>query len=251
MSGAVLTSFGNPAVRRSPGLIRLPARIYCPPGFLGEGVANFLLPGHRRLRVHPRSAVRATVRGVSVLLGTATLESSQVVTRISLGSLVLGDLRGRALIRAGYGTARSGCTLVVLEGELRMPNRLLGCGRAIRVSATGDQEVVPVPRLLLPPPLHSDDRCGSDGSETESSWMARDLEILAGTAMKPEAGPTRVSNLDGVVRDFLRREQEILQRLHALVPRLGAGSRSGTTTLALLLVAFGALFAEAYLFRRA
>ncbi len=39
----------------------------------------------------------------------------------------------------------------------------------------------------------------------------------------------------------------LLERL----PRLGAGSRSGTTTLALLLVAFGALFAEAYLFRRA
>jgi hypothetical protein len=39
----------------------------------------------------------------------------------------------------------------------------------------------------------------------------------------------------------------LLERL----PRLGVGSRSGTTTLALLLVAFGALFAEAYLFRRA
>jgi len=39
----------------------------------------------------------------------------------------------------------------------------------------------------------------------------------------------------------------LLQRL----PKLGAGSSSGATTLALLLVAFGALFAEAYLFRRA
>jgi Ca-activated chloride channel family protein len=39
----------------------------------------------------------------------------------------------------------------------------------------------------------------------------------------------------------------LLQRL----PVLGAGSGSGATTLALLLVAFGALFAEAYLFRRA
>jgi Ca-activated chloride channel family protein len=39
----------------------------------------------------------------------------------------------------------------------------------------------------------------------------------------------------------------LLQRL----PKLGAGSSSSATTLALLLVAFGALFAEAYLFRRA
>ena len=39
----------------------------------------------------------------------------------------------------------------------------------------------------------------------------------------------------------------LLQRL----PKLGAVSNSGATTLALLLVAFGALFAEAYLFRRA
>jgi Ca-activated chloride channel family protein len=39
----------------------------------------------------------------------------------------------------------------------------------------------------------------------------------------------------------------LLRRL----PKLGAGSGSGATTLALLLVAFGALFAEAYLFRRA
>jgi Ca-activated chloride channel family protein len=39
----------------------------------------------------------------------------------------------------------------------------------------------------------------------------------------------------------------LLQRL----PKLGAGSGSGATTLALLLVAFGALFAEAYLLRRA
>lgn len=39
----------------------------------------------------------------------------------------------------------------------------------------------------------------------------------------------------------------LLQRL----PKLGAGSSSRATTLALLLVAFGALFAEAYLFRRA
>lgn len=39
----------------------------------------------------------------------------------------------------------------------------------------------------------------------------------------------------------------LLQRL----PKLGSGSGSGATTLALLLVSFGALFAEAYLFRRA
>ena len=161
--------------------------------------------------------MRATVRGVSVLLGTATLESPQGVTRISLGQVALGELRGRALVRAGYGTERSGCILVVLEGELRMPNRVLGCRRAMRISEAGDHEVVPLPRLLLPPPVCVDDRCSS---EIERTWMARDLEVLAGAAMRSEAGHARVSNLDGVVKEFLRREQEILESLHALVPRL-------------------------------
>ena len=143
LRGEAAVSEGGASTTRwvhGPALLTLPALVYTPPGGSRVSPAELLLKGHRRVHLYPRSACRLEDVVTRILQGSVILESPQVQAQVSTGEAVLGRMRGRLLVRAGYPGGEPGGLLVVLDGELQVADRLLSPGRAVQLDRGGKRE---------------------------------------------------------------------------------------------------------------
>ncbi len=125
----------------------------------------------------------------------------------------------------------------------RIPVHTVGFG-----TPEGARIPMPIDRALEPTESGRALLARPDPGAGGRSWL-RDADGQPVVSRLDESSLRRVAAATGGL--YVPANEAGVDALLRRLPRLGAGGDSGTVALALLLVAFGALFAEAYLFRRA
>jgi Ca-activated chloride channel family protein len=153
----------------------------------------------------------------------------------------------KALVLLSDGEATAGdaeLEAVLAEAATRqIPIHTVGFG-----TAEGARIPMPIDRTIEPIESGTPTVSRPDPGAGGRSWL-RDSDGEPVVSRLEESSLRQVAAATGGL--YVPASDAGLDALLERLPRLGAGSSSGAATLALLLVAFGALFAEAYLFRRA
>lgn len=169
---------------------------------------------------------------------------------LSQGLAVLGGSQGglpQALVLLSDGEATAGdaeLEVVLSEAASReIPIYTVGFG-----TAEGARIPMPIDRLTEPTESGMPNVSRPDPGAGGRTWL-RDADGQPVVSRLEESSLRQISSATGGL--YVPASDAGIDALLQRLPKLGAANRSGATTLALLLVAFGALFAEAYLFRRA
>ena len=167
-------------------------------------------------------------QGLAVLSGGQT-DLPKALVLLSDGEATTGDAELEAVLAEA--------------ASRRIPIHTVGFG-----TAEGARIPMPIDRAVEPTESGMPTVSRPDPDAAGRTWL-RDSDGQPVISRLEESSLRQVAAATGGL--YVPASDAGLDALLERLPRLGAGSRSGTATLALLLVAFGALFAEAYLFRRA
>lgn len=166
------------------------------------------------------------------------------------GLAVLGGGKSntpKALVLLSDGEATAGDSeldaVLAEAASRRIPVHTVGFG-----TPEGARIPMPIDRAIEPTESGRTLLARPDPGAGGRSWL-RDSEGQPVVSRLDESSLRRVAAATGGL--YVPANEAGVDALLARLPRLGAQSDSGAVALALLLVAFGALFAEAYLFRRA
>ncbi len=153
----------------------------------------------------------------------------------------------KALVLLSNGEATAGdaeLEAVLAEAATRrIPIHTVGFG-----TPEGARIPMPIDRVFEPTESGRALLARPDPDAGGRSWL-RDADGQAVVSRLEESSLRSVAAATGGL--YVPANEAGVDALLRRLPRLGAGRGSGTVAVALLLIAFGALFAEAYLFRRA